>query len=65
VGYLFLDSNSDFWLQKGSDAVLHMTRGDDVWVEVQEVTGPHTLGGDYSGGRLHTYITGFLIQQDV
>lgn len=63
MGYGWLDRTTDHWVQTIVSAVLHLTRGDRLWVEISDVHGEHTLAGSHSIGT-HTYWSGFLIHAD-
>ncbi|CAG2191867.1 C1QL [Mytilus edulis] len=63
VSYGWLDRTTDHWVQTSASAVLHLCKGDRIWVEVGAVVGSHTLAG-HSDNRPHTYWSGFLIHAD-
>lgn len=58
IGYLFLDSNQDYYLKRTEVAVVSLTSGDEVFVQVDFVSGPHSL----IGCCFHTHFSGFLIR---
>ncbi|CAC5387903.1 unnamed protein product [Mytilus coruscus] len=38
MGYIFLDGNTQFWLRRSDTIVVHLNKGDDVWVKSFDVT---------------------------
>ncbi|KAK3091437.1 hypothetical protein FSP39_019866, partial [Pinctada imbricata] len=63
--YSFLDGNTDHWVQNTAVIVLHLAKGDRVWVEIGLVAGSHMLGGYRSvDNATHTHFSGFLIHTD-
>jgi hypothetical protein len=30
--YIFLDENTNYWLQRGASSVLHLAKGDRIWM---------------------------------
>ncbi|XP_062607810.1 complement C1q tumor necrosis factor-related protein 4-like [Saccostrea cucullata] len=60
--YIFLDYHTQFWLQRSSSTVLHLNKGDQIWMEIGSVSGQITVAG-YSSAedRYHTHFSGFLI----
>ncbi|KAK3089375.1 hypothetical protein FSP39_003108 [Pinctada imbricata] len=63
--YSFLDRNTDHWVQNTAVIVLHLVKGDRVWVEIGQVAGSHMLGGYRSvDNATHTHFSGFLIHAD-
>ncbi|XP_061175706.1 uncharacterized protein LOC133184640 [Saccostrea echinata] len=60
--YIFLDYHTQFWLQRSSSTVLHLNKGDQIWMEIVSVSGQITVAG-YSSAedRYHTHFSGFLI----
>lgn len=57
IGYLFLDANHDYYLKRTENAVVSLTKGDEVYVQVDAVTGTHSL----TGCCFHSHFSGFLI----
>lgn len=57
IGYLFLDSNHDYYLKRTENAVVSLTKGDEVYVQVNDVSGTHSL----QGCCFHSHFSGFLI----
>ena len=63
--YAFLDRNTDHWLQSSAVSVLHLARGDRIWVEITEAVGSHVLAGHRTADNAtHTHFSGFLIHAD-
>ena len=60
VGYVFLDDNDSYWVRRSTDVSVHMEQGDNIWVEVADVKGSHTIGGCC----YHSHFSGFLIGPD-
>lgn len=58
IGYIFLDSNHDYYLKRTEVAVVSLTSGDEVFVQVDYVVGSHSL----VGCCFHTHFSGFLIR---
>lgn len=63
MGYIFLDGNTQFWFRRSDTIVVHLNKGDDVWVKAFDVTGTVVINGDI-GSYLHSHLSGFLIRKD-
>ena len=57
ISYLFLDSNHDYYLKRTENAVVSLTKGDEVYVQVDAAGGTHSL----TGWCFHSHFSGFLI----
>ena len=63
--YVFFDHNDKKWIQHGSSAILHLARGDRIWLETGDIWGSNILGGSRaSDNAYHSHFSGFLIQAD-
>lgn len=65
--YVFLDGHTQFWLQRSSNTVVHLNKGDTVWMEIPSATGSNTVAGHGNfnvGEQYHTHFSGFLIHSD-
>lgn len=65
--YVFLDGHTQFWLQRSSNTVVHLEKGDTVWMEIPWVKGSNTVAGheNFEGvDQYHTHFSGFLIHAD-
>lgn len=62
IGYLFFDNLATGypWIKETESVLVHLTVGDDVWVEVTQAVGSVTI----ATGGMHTYFSGYLIQAD-
>ncbi|KAK3606489.1 hypothetical protein CHS0354_041440 [Potamilus streckersoni] len=60
IGYVFLDHNTQFWLRRGTTAIVHLKPTDEVWVQVDRVVGDHEI----AGCCFHSHFGGFLIHAD-
>ncbi|XP_062593207.1 complement C1q-like protein 4 [Saccostrea cucullata] len=57
IGYVFLDSNQDYYLKRTEVVAVTLSRGDEVFVQIDAVSGIHSL----VGCCYHTHFSGFLI----
>ncbi|XP_048755197.2 complement C1q-like protein 4 [Ostrea edulis] len=57
IGYLFLDSNHDYYLKRTEVVAVTLTKGDEIFVQIDQVGGTHSL----TGCCFHTHFSGFLI----
>ncbi|XP_061193786.1 complement C1q-like protein 4 [Saccostrea echinata] len=57
IGYLFLDSNHDYFLKRTEVVAVTLSRGDEIFVQVDAVSGTHSI----IGCCYHTHFSGFLI----
>ena len=58
VDYLFLDHNDRYYLRRSTGmCIINLTRGDKIWVKVDEVTRNRTI----TGCCFHSLFSGFLI----
>lgn len=63
--YVFFDHNSHEWIQHGGSVVLHLNKGDRVWLEVGDRWGSNILGGSRAADNAyHSHFSGFLVQAD-
>lgn len=66
--HVFLDGQTQIWLQRNSNTVVHLNEGDTVWMEIISVEGSNTIaGGDGNLDGENDYKTnfmGFLIHAD-
>ena len=63
--YIFLDGNVNYWLQRWASSVLHLVKGDRIWMEVGHSYEHVTLAGHrQSDDAYHTHFSGFLITTD-
>lgn len=63
--YTFLDMNTNYWIQRGASSVLHLNKGDRIWMEVGGIFEHVTLAGHrQSDDAYHTHFSGFLITAD-
>ena len=58
IGYIFLDSNHDFYFKRTENVVVSLTKGDEVYVQVDFVYG---INHSLAGANLHSHFSGFLI----
>ena len=57
IGYLFLDTNLDYYLRRTENSVVSLTKGDEVYVQVDYIVGNHIL----NGCCFNSHFSGFLI----
>ena len=63
--YIFFDSNTQFWLHRSSSSILHLSRGDKIWMEVGNGWLHKTLAGyRQNDDAYHSHFSGFLIEAD-
>lgn len=63
--YILLDRNTNYWIQRGASSVLHLAKGDRIWMEVGNLYKHVTLAGHrQSDDVYHTHFSGFLITAD-
>ena len=62
VGYVFLDDNDKYWIRRTTDVTVHLEKGDEVYVKVDN---HDFMGSTMIGGCcFHSHFTGFLIGSD-
>uniref|UniRef100_A0A8W8K638 C1q domain-containing protein n=1 Tax=Magallana gigas TaxID=29159 RepID=A0A8W8K638_MAGGI len=65
--YSFAFTASGCNVQCSSITVVHLNKGDTVWMEIPSATGSNTVAGhgNFDGGdQYHTHFSGFLIHSD-
>ena len=56
----YLDDKTDRWLKQSATVIVHLVKGDDVWVKVTEASS----GSNIYGCCYTSIFSGFLIRQD-
>lgn len=59
IGYLFLDSNHDYFIKRTEISTVSLVKNDEVYVQVDFAEGTHNL----IGANMHSHFSGFLIHQ--
>ena len=60
IGYMFLDTNSDYYLKRTMVSTVHLAKNDDVWLKIETNVGDNHL----LGCCFHSIFSGFLIKAD-
>ena len=54
----YLDNNTDHWLKRSATVIVHLVKGDDIWVKVTEASS----GSNIFGCCYTSIFSGFLIR---